>query len=481
MKRPRRTGRPRLRPVTIRARVLLGVLALLTAGLIGNAVVGAVTLRTYLEHRAEDGLRDAGDRVHQALAQGPQTIKQAQMSSLVAPVLGVTVIGPDGQVADQFGENVPTAVNALTADRLDQVITFEGRTDLPDLIARRIPTTGLTLTSPTSSVQASAVILTVRTDADQITVTDYISRQASSAGITLAIACVTALLILRFSLRPLAQMADAAGSIASGARQERLPTYGGHNETDRLAIAVNNAFDAQSRAEENIRNFAADASHELRTPLATVSGWLDLYHQGALEDPDRLQRALERVDGEVGRMRLLVEELALLARLDAGRPLASDPVDLRRLAADVVQDAQVIAPGRAVRLHAPEAVHVTGDAPRLQQVLNNLIGNAIQHTPADASIDLTLTSDRDGRAVLRVADAGPGIVPEELPRVYDRFWRAGTSRRTGGGSGLGLSIVRAVVHAHHGSVDITSAPGSGTTVTVTLPARARGDEARPGL
>ncbi|MFF5158522.1 MMPL family transporter [Streptomyces sp. NPDC000348] len=127
---------------------------------------------------------------------------------------------------------------------------------------------------------------------------------------------------------------------------------------------------------------------------------------------------------------------------------------------------------RAIRLHAPDPVHVTGDAPRLQQVLNNLIGNALQHTPADAAIDVTLTGGRDGRAVLRVADSGPGIAPEELSRVYDRFWRAGTSRgRAGGGSGLGLSIVRAVVHAHHGSVDIASEPNSGTTVTVTLPAR----------
>ncbi|WP_320783252.1 sensor histidine kinase [Streptomyces sp. CRN 30] len=299
-------------------------------------------------------------------------------------------------------------------------------------------------------------------------------------AVTLAIAYVTALLILRFGLRPMAQMADAADSIASGARQERLPTYGRHNETDRLAVAVavNNAFDAQRRAEENIRTFAADASHELRTPLATVSGWLDLYHQGALDDPARLQRALERVDGEVGRMRLLVEELALLARLDAGRPLANDPVDLRRLAADVIQDAQVIAPGRTIRLHAPGPVHVTGDAPRLQQVLNNLIGNALQHTPADTTIDVTLTDSRDGRAVLRVADSGPGITFEELPRVYDRFWRAGTDRdRTGGGSGLGLglSIVRAVVHAHHGSVDITSTPENGTTVTVTLLTRTTED------
>ncbi|MBQ0852528.1 HAMP domain-containing histidine kinase [Streptomyces sp. BH-SS-21] len=469
MKRPRRAVPRPPRPVTIRARILVGVLVLLAAGLIGNSIASALTLRAYLEHRAENALRDAGDRIHETLAQGPRTVRSGQIAALVAPVLGITVIGPDGEVAEQAGDGVPDEINDLTAGRLDQVVTVEDHPTVPDLIVRRIPTTGLTVITPTGVVQASAVILTVRTDVDRVTVTDFISRQSASVAVTLVAASVTALLILEFGLRPLKRMADAAGAIASGARQERLPTYGRRSETDRLAVAVNDAFDVQTRAEDNIRSFAADASHELRTPLSTISGWLDLYHQGGLTDPADLDRALERVDGEVGRMRLLVEELSLLARLDAGRPLESDHVDLRRLAADVVEDARVVAPDRTVRLHAPALVQVTGDGPRLQQILNNLIGNAIQHNPAGTTIDVSL-HEAHGTAVVRVSDDGPGIAPQDLRRVFDRFWRAEASRSGArGGSGLGLSIVQAVVHAHHGTVEVTSPPGGGTTVTVALP------------
>lgn len=461
--------RPR-RLATIRGRILIGVLVLLAAGLIGNSVAGAVTLRNYLDHRAEVSLRASGDRVHRLLAAGPQTINGTQLSALISPILGMTVIAPDGRVAAQAGDGVPGSINRLTADRLDQVVTIKDDPSVPDLIALRIPTSGLTVKTSEGEATASSVILTVRTDIDRSTVTDFVSSQATIVGVTLVLAFATALLILKFGLRPLGRMANAADAIASGAREERLPTYGDHSETDRLATAVNAAFDAQARAEDNIRAFAADASHELRTPLATISGWLDLYHQGGLTTPADLDRALERVDGEVGRMRLLVEELSLLARLDAGRPLEAQRVDLRRLATDVVEDAGVVAPDRTIHLHADAPVHVCGDAARLQQVLNNLVGNAIQHTPAGTPIDVSLESS-GGEAVVRVADQGPGIAQQDLSRVFDRFWRAEASRsRARGGSGLGLAIVQAVAHAHHGTVRITSHTGSGTAVTVTLPA-----------
>ncbi|GGW24747.1 hypothetical protein GCM10010317_104960 [Streptomyces mirabilis] len=167
-------------------------------------------------------------------------------------------------------------------------------------------------------------------------------------------------------------------------------------------------------------------------------------------------------------MRLLVEELSLLAHLDAGRPLEAQRVDLRRLATDVVEDARVVAPDCTLHLYADGPVHVRGDAPRLQQVLNNLVGNAIQHTPAGTPIDVSLESS-GGEAVIRVADQGPGIAQHS--RVFDRFWRAEASRsRARGGSGLGLAIGQAVVHAHHGTVRFTSHTGSGTAVTLTLPA-----------
>ncbi|MFJ1779990.1 sensor histidine kinase [Streptomyces anulatus] len=465
------------RLTTIRGRLLIGVLVLLAAGLVGNSIAGAVTLRTYLHHRAEATLRESGDRVHRILEERPQTVDGEQLATLVEPLMGITVIDASGKIAEQVGAGVPQAINGLTTDRLDQVLTFDGTESVPDLLALRIPTAGLTITTSHEVVQASAVILTMRTDIDRVTVADFISGQATSVGITLVLAFAVALLILRIGLRPLGRMADAADDIASGARSERLPVHGSHTETDRLAVAVNDAFDAQARAETQIRDFAADASHELRTPLATISGWLDLYNQGGLSTPADLDRALERVDGEVGRMRLLVEELSLLARLDAGRPLDSQPVDLQRLATAVVQDAQVVAPDRAIDLYAPEPARVHGDQPRLQQVLNNLLGNAIQHTPPGTTIRVAVEPTAT-HVTIQVADHGPGIPPGDLTRVFDRFWRADAGRsRSHGGSGLGLAIVQAIVHAHHGTVHVASIPGTGTTVTVTLPAQ--GDHAAP--
>ncbi|MFJ1914829.1 sensor histidine kinase [Streptomyces sp. NPDC088147] len=459
------------RPATLRGRLLVGVIVLLAAGLVGNSAISALTLRDYLRHRAEVTLSEAGDRVHRMLDGQPQTVNGGQLAALVEPILGITVISVGGTVAAQAGTGVPGTINELTAGRLDRTVSFTDAEALPDLIALRIPTAGLTVDTGERRVAASAVILTMRTDIDRMTVADFVSGQATTVGLTLVLGGATALFILKIGLRPLGRMADTADAIASGALNQRLPTHGKHTETARLAIAVNHAFDAQARAESNIRAFAADASHELRTPLATISGWLDLYHQGGLTTGAELNRALERVDGEVGRMRLLVEELSLLARLDAGRPLETCEVELRSLATDVVQDAGVVAPDRALHLHAPLPVRVTGDRPRLQQVLHNLVGNAIQHTPPGTAIHVAV--ERTGsRATVEVIDRGPGIPPDDLARVFDRFWRADSGRgRAHGGSGLGLSIVRAIVHAHHGTVDIRSRAGAGTTVAVTLPVR----------
>ncbi|MGW5625298.1 sensor histidine kinase [Streptomyces olivaceus] len=467
----------RIRPLaTIRARILTGVLLLLILGLVGNSVASIFTLQDHLEQRAESTLRDARDRIHHRLAQAPATIDGAQLATLAAPSIGVMVIDSQENVAQQIAFGVPEPVNTITMERPDQVLHVTDHPGVPDLIALRIPTPGLTITVMGRKIATSAIVLALRTDLDRVTVTDFISRQASIVGTTLALAAILGVAVLKYGLRPLGRMADAADALASGVREERLPVRGGHSETDRLAAAVNNAFDVQARAESNIRSFAADASHELRTPLATISGWLDLYHQGGLRDPASLDRAMERVDAEAGRMRALVEELSLLARLDAGRPLSSDHVDLSALATDVVDDARVVAPDRSITLHVPPSVQVTGDGPRLQQVLHNLVGNAIQHTAPGTPVQVSVTATSD-EALVFVSDAGPGMPVADLARAFDRFWRADASRNQAqGGSGLGLPIVQAVIHAHRGTVSIDSQPAAGTTVTVRLP---RGPRAAP--
>ena len=237
-----------------------------------------------------------------------------------------------------------------------------------------------------------------------------------------------------------------------------------------VATAVKDAFDARKRAQDRLRSFVADASHELRTPLATVRGWIDLYVQGGLSDPGQLDHAMERMQAEVGRMQLLVGELALLAHLDAARPLNREPVDVVVLAGEVVDDARVVSADRAITLDGVAEAVVGGDSPRIQQVLRNLVGNAVQHTPPGTPVTVTVSSEAGGVTV-EVRDEGDGIAPEHLPHVFERFYRAdpGRDRGRGASSGLGLAIVEAIVAAHGGTVGVTSAPGQGTAVQVTFP------------
>jgi two-component system OmpR family sensor kinase len=240
-----------------------------------------------------------------------------------------------------------------------------------------------------------------------------------------------------------------------------------------VAAVVKQAFDARRRAEDRLRSFVADASHELRTPLATMHGWIDLYVQGGLSDPAQLDHAMERMQAEVSRMRLLVDELALLAHLDAARPLNRGPVDVVALAAEVVDDGRVVSTERAITLEGVSEAVVDGDAPRIQQVLRNLVGNAVQHTRPGTPVTVTV-SFHDGHVLIEVRDNGDGIAPEHLPHVFERFYRADPSRSrdAGASSGLGLAIVEAITTAHGGTTGVTSTPGQGTTVRVTFPATA---------
>jgi two-component system OmpR family sensor kinase len=237
-----------------------------------------------------------------------------------------------------------------------------------------------------------------------------------------------------------------------------------------MLARISEALTARHATETRVRQFVADASHELRTPLAAIRGYTELAqrHRDAL--PTDVAHAMGRVESEAARMTHLVEDLLLLARLDEGRALRREPVDLSQLAVDAVADAHVAGPDHQWLLDLPdEPVLVTGDGPRLQQVLVNLLANARTHTPAGTSVTTSLTDDGASGAVLAVADNGPGVPAELQPEIFERFARGDTSRsRRDGSTGLGLAIVSAVVKAHHGSIDVRSVPGD-TTFTVRLP------------
>lgn len=307
--------------------------------------------------------------------------------------------------------------------------------------------------------------------------------------------------LIRTSLRPLERVAATATRVSTlplSTGQVRLAERVPVADTDRrtevgqvgaalngLLDHVDSALNARHASEQRLRQFVADASHELRTPLASIRGYAELSRREREPVPASIRHALDRIESESGRMGSLVEDLLLLARLDAGRQLQAEPVDLTRLLLDAVSDAQVAGRDHRWQLDLPdEAVEVTGDEASLTQVVVNLLANARVHTPPGTTVTArVLRSDVQGipgsafpssggphgDVVVEIVDDGPGIDAALLPNIFGRFTRGDTARvRAGGSTGLGLSIVQAVVAAHHGHVDVESVPGH-TVFRVTLP------------
>ncbi|WP_048474084.1 sensor histidine kinase [Mycolicibacterium chlorophenolicum] len=307
------------------------------------------------------------------------------------------------------------------------------------------------------------------------------------AAVALVGAGTAGVVIIRRQLAPLARVSAAAQQVADlelDRGEVRLPTpivkvdpAAANTEVGQLGSALNRMLDriagalsARHASETRVRQFVADASHELRTPLAAIRGYTELAQRKHDELPDDVAHAMSRVESETERMTRLVEDMLLLARLDTGRPLEREPVDLSRLIVDTVSDAHIAGPDHTWELDLPdEPVAVPGDEARLHQVLANLLANARTHTPPGTTVTTSLTVDDRGAAVLTVLDDGPGIPVWLQPEVFERFARGDSSRsRRGGSTGLGLAIVAAVVRAHGGTIVVHSVPGR-TEFVVTLP------------
>jgi two-component system OmpR family sensor kinase len=298
------------------------------------------------------------------------------------------------------------------------------------------------------------------------------------ALLVLVVLTVLAMVAVRIGLRPLETVERTAEDIAAGDLSRRVPPGPPGTEIGRLSSTLNamlvkieSAFAAREQSEAALRQFIADASHELRTPLTTVRGYAELARKGALADEATRDRAMGRIEAEASRMGGLVDDLLLLAYLDQQRPLKLAKVDLGALTADAVADARMRAPSRPIECAGPDGpLFVDVDADRMRQVLANLLGNALSHTPDGTPVHISLGLEGD-MVRLEVADEGSGLQPEQVARLFERFYRVDPSRsRARGGSGLGLAIVQAIIHASHGMVTCTSGVNEGTSFVVMLPA-----------
>ncbi len=295
--------------------------------------------------------------------------------------------------------------------------------------------------------------------------------------------------LVRRSLLPLRSIESTAGKIAAGDLTQRIAPQPPTTEVGSLALSLNamlsqveQSFQARQASEAKIRRFVSDASHELRTPLAAISGYCELYAMGGVPD-DRVPEVMGRIQSESTRMAALVEDLLTLARLDEGRPLDFEEIDLVKLADNAVFDLQALDPTRTVGLRGlgahkpPMALVVTADRDRISQVFTNLIGNIVRYTPEGSPVEIALGRTA-GTAVVEFRDHGPGIADAERSRVFERFYRSDTSRaRSHGGSGLGLAIVAGILAAHKGTAALTKTKGGGLTVRIELPLVGAGPKA----
>ena len=475
----------RLVPRTLTGRLVVTAVALVAV--VGVLVAASATLamRGYLTDQLDGKVREVLERTDRQIRGGFD--------------------GPDGDLGGPGGrdtgtltavipaKSTTTPVGGVLIDRGDQVV----QSPLSTSDLRSLSAVAATMSARTTTVAGRRYRVMVRADSagNRLVVglpTTDVDHAVNSMVrwfglltlLGVGLAGLAGTLLVRRQMQPLYAVAETAREVStqdlsSGETviETRVPAdvTDEHSEVGQVGAALNTLLDhvdhalaARHRSEQQVRQFVADASHELRTPLATIHGYAELSRRTP-DDPATLLAALGKVEVEADRMSDLVADLLLLARLDSGRPLAREDVDLTRLLLEAVADARVVSPDHKWQLALPdEPVTVTGDETRLHQVVTNLLGNARSHTPAGTTVTVAAAATAD-RVVLTVHDDGPGLPPDLVGEAFDRFTRGDSSRtRRSGGAGLGLSLVSAIAQAHGGSAAVTSRPGD-TTFTVTLP------------
>ncbi|SIK48593.1 sensor histidine kinase TcrY [Mycobacteroides abscessus subsp. abscessus] len=444
------------RPWSLRARLLAVQAALLAFVCVGIGAGTLLAMNRFLNTQLDEQVRDAGNRSVVLFELGPPP-----PLSLPRPLANGwrPTDGPGPAFLDAPGQSIGMVdLDHAGLYRLVTMPTNGGAVIVTGLPAEGVGQTLSSVFGIICVVGAAALITAI------------------GAGIV----------IIRRQLDPLSQVATAAQEVAElelHRGEVNLPTpiidvasNRTHTELGQLGAALNrmleridDALSARHVSETRVRQFVADASHELRTPLAAISGYAELARRNHDALPTDVAHAMSRVQSEAARMTELVEDLLLLARLDSGRPLAQEPVDLSRLVVDAASDAHIAASEHRWLLNLPEdPVIVCGDTPRLHQVVANLLSNCRIHTPPGTTVTVTLRSDGNS-TYLTVADDGPGIPAGQQNEIFERFARGDTSRsRRAGSTGLGLAIAAAVIKAHHGEIRVNSVAGE-TVFTITLP------------
>lgn len=465
--------------MSLRARLLITSVVLVAAGLLVANVATYRLLSNFLLNRVDDQL---------VAAQGP-ILDSLQFEGDIPSHPTPTFLVPPGTYAE--------VRNGSGAPLVWKFFGYESKADLRPVCPRNLPgstssptqgprffTTTADGGDPTYRAVAAALspgpgtlIVAIPLTEVSATLDRLLAVELVVGGIALLLVAGFALWLVRLGLRPLEGIGATAGAIAAGDLSRRVEPATERTEVGRLGLALNSmlaqieaAFEERRASEDRLRRFVADASHELRTPLTSIRGYAELFRRGADSRPEDLAKSMQRIEAEAARMGVLVEDLLLLARLDEGRPLEREQVDLARIVEEAVDSARAVEPDRPIDLELHGPTSVFGDQGRLRQAVDNLLDNARVHTPASSRVRVTLGSDADSDDVLlSVADEGPGLTSDVATRAFERFYRGDPSRsRSLGGAGLGLSIVAAIVEAHGGTVTVRSEEGAGAMFEVRL-------------
>jgi two-component system OmpR family sensor kinase len=470
----------RWKSASLRSQLVAIMMALMLVALTATGAGTLTLLHSFLQGQVDDKLRAAVDSVRLE-----KSFSQLQEASSTVPTDYSLILFSPGLPPIPFGGDKDShpAISTFSAveARERQQIPFQVRgseggnwrvvaLNVVDNTNQRsmVVVIGLPL-DPVDSVMEHAALVVV-----------------GVGLLTLVLAFFIATWTVSRSFRPLARVEKTAAAIAAGDLSRRVEVENPGTEVGRLGTSLNamlahieTAFAARMASEARMRRFAADASHELRTPLVTIRGFSELYRHGALSTPEDVATAMGRIESEAKRMGAMVEDLLLLARIDEQRPLQQKPADLLLLAHDAVVDTQASDRSRTITLAGldgavPAAAPVLGDEAKLRQVVSNLVGNALRYTPEGSPIEIGVgvrkSADGARQSVIEVRDHGPGVPDDEAARIFERFYRADTSRtRETGGSGLGLAIVAAIVGSHSGSVRVAKTDGGGATLVVSIP------------